>query len=133
MTEPADQRPVYYEVSFEANGQTTIQYLPKDSLIPEPAIPTAPTGYHFDGWNPAYDATSTVPQWGIHYQVVWEPNDYSFSFESNGGTPMDSLTQTYGNAFVPPADPSRTGYTFLGWEPALPDSIPAFDMSFTAQ
>ena len=133
MTEPADQRPVYYEVSFEANGQTTIQYLPKDSLIPEPTIPDAPTGYHFDGWNPAYDATSTVPQWGIHYQIVWKPNDYSFSFDANGGTPIDSLTQTYDNAFVPPADPSRTGYTFLGWQPALPDSIPPTDMTFTAQ
>ena len=133
MTDPVDERPVFYEVSFEANGQTTIQYLPKDSLIPEPAIPAAPTGYHFDGWNPAYDATSTVPQWGIHYQIVWKPNDYSFSFDSNGGTAVDTLTQTYDNAFVPPADPSRTGYTFLGWQPALPDSVPAADMTFTAQ
>ena len=133
MTDPVDERPVFYEVSFEANGQTTIQYLPKDSLIPEPAIPAAPTGYHFAGWNPAYDTTSTVPQWGIHYQIVWKPNDYSFSFDSNGGTAVDTLTQTYDNAFVPPADPSRTGYTFLGWQPALPDSVPAVDMTFTAQ
>ena len=133
MTDPVDERPVFYEVSFEANGQTTIQYLPKDSLIPEPAIPAAPTGYHFAGWNPAYDTTSTVPQWGIHYQIVWKPNDYSFSFDSNGGTAVDTLTQTYDNAFVPPADPSRTGYTFLGWEPALPDSIPPYDITYTAQ
>ena len=133
MTDPVDERPVFYEVSFEANGQTTIQYLPKDSLIPEPAIPAAPTGYHFAGWNPAYDTTSTVPQWGIHYQIVWKPNDYSFSFDSNGGTAVDTLTQTYDNAFVPPADPSRTGYTFLGWQPALPDSVPAADITFTAQ
>ena len=133
MTDPVDERPVFYEVSFEANGQTTIQYLPKDSLIPEPAIPAAPTGYHFAGWNPAYDTTSTVPQWGIHYQIVWKPNDYSFSFDSNGGTAVDTLTQTYDNAFVPPADPSRTGYTFLGWKPALPDSIPPYDANYTAQ
>ena len=133
MTDPVDERPVFYEVSFEANGQTTIQYLPKDSLIPEPAIPAAPTGYHFAGWNPAYDTTSTVPQWGIHYQIVWKLNDYSFSFDTNGGTAVDTLTQTYDNAFVPPADPSRTGYTFLGWQPALPDSVPAADMTFTAQ
>ncbi|MDY4874749.1 MAG: InlB B-repeat-containing protein [Alloprevotella sp.] len=133
MTDPVDERPVFYEVSFEANGQTTTQYLPQDSLIPEPTIPAAPTGYHFAGWNPAYDATSTVPQWGIHYQIVWKPNDYSFSFDTNGGTAVDTLTQTYDNAFVPPADPSRTGYTFLGWQPALPDSVPAADMTFTAQ
>ena len=133
MTDPVDERPVFYEVSFEANGQTTTQYLPQDSLIPEPTIPAAPTGYHFDGWNPAYDTTSTVPQWGIHYQIVWKPNDYSFSFDSNGGTAVDILTQTYDNAFVTPADPSRTGYTFLGWQPALPDSVPAADMTFTAQ
>ena len=133
MTDPVDERPIFYEVSFEINGQTTTQYLPQDSLIPEPAILAAPTGYHFAGWNPAYDTTSTVPQWGIHYQIVWKPNDYSFSFDSNGGTAVDTLTQTYDNAFVPPADPSRTGYTFLGWQPALPDSVPAADMTFTAQ
>ena len=134
MTDPVDERPVFYEVSFEINGQTTTQYLPQDSLIPEPTIPAAaPTGYHFAGWNPAYDTTSTVPQWGIHYQIVWKPNDYSFSFDSNGGTAVDTLTQTYDNAFVTPADPSRTGYTFLGWQPALPDSVPAADMTFTAQ
>ena len=133
MTDPVDERPIFYEVSFEINGQTTTQYLPQDSLIPEPTIPAAPTGYHFAGWNPAYDTTSIVPQWGIHYQVVWKPNDYSFSFDSNGGTAVDTLTQTYDNAFVPPADPSRTGYTFLGWQPALPDSVPAADMTFTAQ
>ena len=133
MTDPVDERPVFYEVSFEANGQTTTQYLPQDSLIPEPTIPAAPTGYHFAGWNPAYDTTSTVPQWGIHYQIVWKPNDYSFSFDSNGGTAVDTLTQTYDNAFVTPADPSRTGYTFLGWEPALPDSIPPYDTNYTAQ
>ena len=133
MTDPVDERPIFYEVSFEINGQTTTQYLPQDSLIPEPAILAAPTGYHFAGWNPAYDTTSTVPQWGIHYQIVWKPNDYSFSFDSNGGTAVDTLTQTYDNAFVTPADPSRTGYTFLGWEPALPDSVPAADMTFTAQ
>ena len=133
MTDPVYERPVFYEVSFEINGQTTTQYLPQDSLIPEPTIPAAPTGYHFAGWNPAYDATSTVPQWGIHYQIVWKPNDYSFSFDTNGGTAVDTLTQTYDNAFVPPADPSRTGYTFLGWQPALPDSVPAADMTFTAQ
>ena len=133
MTDPVDERPVFYEVSFEINGQTTTQYLPQDSLIPEPTIPAAPTGYHFAGWNPAYDTTSTVPQWGIHYQIVWKPNDYSFSFDSNGGTAVDTLTQTYDNAFVTPADPSRTGYIFLGWQPALPDSVPAADMTFTAQ
>ena len=133
MTDPVDERPIFYEVSFEINGQTTTQYLPQDSLIPEPTIPAAPTGYHFAGWNPAYDTTSTVPQWGIHYQIVWKPNDYSFSFDSNGGTAVDTLTQTYDNAFVTPADPSRTGYTFLGWEPALPDSIPPYDITYTAQ
>ena len=47
MTDPVDERPVFYEVSFEANGQTTTQYLPQDSLIPEPTIPAAPTGRVF--------------------------------------------------------------------------------------
>ena len=44
-----------------------------------------------------------------------------------------SITQDYGTAVTAPDDLTRTGYTFAGWKPALPETMPAENMLFTAQ
>ena len=59
-------------------------------------------------------------------------NSYALSFDSDGGTPVDTIVQNYDTALVPPADPSRTGHLFVGWMPALPDSIPPHDAHYVA-
>ena len=46
---------------------------------------------------------------------------------------MASITQDYDTAVEVPADPTRTGYTFAGWQPALPETVPASNVTFTAQ
>lgn len=38
-----------------------------------------------------------------------------------------------GATIVKPADPMKDGYTFTGWSPAVPTTMPAQDMTFTAQ
>ncbi|MGN0542908.1 MAG: leucine-rich repeat protein [Acutalibacteraceae bacterium] len=48
--------------------------------------------------------------------VYWVPNNYTVSFESNGGTcETDSMSVTYSNAYGELPSCSRIGYDFLGW------------------
>ena len=51
-------------------------------------------------------------------------DSFTITFDSNGGTSVESITQDNGTVITPPANPTREGYTFLGWEPALPETMP---------
>ena len=64
--------------------------------------------------------------------AVWAANQYTLSFDANGGTEVAPVTQDYGTEVTVPA-PTRKGYTFTGWTPELPATMPAADQSFTAQ
>ena len=43
------------------------------------------------------------------------PEDVTVSFDSNGGTPVDTQTVEYNTPAVKPASPAREGFTFVGW------------------
>ncbi|KUG05377.1 putative cell wall-binding domain [hydrocarbon metagenome] len=45
----------------------------------------------------------------------WTINQYTISFNSNGGSSVTAITQDYGTTVSEPAAPTRTGYTFAGW------------------
>ena len=91
-------------------------------------------GYTFMGW--AYEGTDTilnlanetVPVGGVSLVAIWEIESYTVNFRANNGkyadgTDLKTTTVTFGNAVVAPEEPTRTGYTFNGWNPALPAAI----------
>ncbi len=88
------------------------------------------TGYTFAGWSS--DAT-TMPDNDLIITASWTINQYTISFDSNGGSAVASITQDYNTAVTTPANPSRTGYTFNGWSPAVPNPMPAEDTECEAQ
>lgn len=58
---------------------------------------------------------------------------YTISFDTGeGGTAITPITQAYGTAVTAPADPTRTGYTFMEWDKAIPETMPAMDLVITA-
>ncbi|MCR4615663.1 MAG: InlB B-repeat-containing protein [Clostridiales bacterium] len=59
-------------------------------------------------------------------------NVSTLTFNSAGGTAVAPITQRYATEVTPPAAPTRTGFRFVNWTPALPETMPANDMSFTA-
>lgn len=40
---------------------------------------------------------------------------YTVTFDSMGGTPVESQRLMYGDYIAPPADPTREGFRFVGW------------------
>ena len=58
---------------------------------------------------------------------------YTLTFDTNGGSAIAPITQDYGTAITAPADPTKTGYTFAGWTPAIPATMPAENMTIKAQ
>ena len=64
---------------------------------------------------------------------VWNTNKYTITFDTNGGSEIAPITQDYGTAITAPADPTREGYTFIGWDKAIPATMPAENVTVTAQ
>ncbi len=122
-----------YEVRFVfANGaDDVVQMLPYGSSITKPDDPTR-VGYQFAGWSPAFTDDATVPIDGVTYTAQWTINQYTITFDTDGGSAVESITQDYNSEVVAPANPTREGYTFAGWEPALPSVIPASNLTVKA-
>ena len=121
-----------YDVTFDVDGQTTTQSLDFASVIPTPTSPSK-TGYTFAGWNPAFEEGATVPVDGITYAATWTINQYTITFDTDGGSEIAPITQDYASAVTAPANPTKTGYTFKGWDKEIPSAIPAENMTIKAQ
>ena len=67
------------------------------------------------------------------YYAHWSINQYKATFLYNDGTEKKMVkVQDFGTALVPP-ELSRAGYTFNGWSPVVPSTMPARDTTYTAQ
>ena len=113
-----------YEVTFK-NGDDVVASAKFDYgtviALPENNVPTK-EGYTLS-WE-GYTEGMTVPAKDITFTVKWTANEYTITFDSNGGSEVKAITQGYETSVTAPADPTRTGYTFDGWEPAVPETMP---------
>ena len=64
---------------------------------------------------------------------VWNTNKYTITFDTNGGSEIAPITQDYGTAITAPADPTREGYTFIGWDKEIPATMPAENITLKAR
>ena len=121
-----------YTITFDTDGGSEVAPIAQDygTDITAPAAPTK-TGYTFMGWNPALPAT--MPAENMTIKAQWRINQYTITFDTDGGSTVAPITQDYGTAITAPADPTREGYTFVGWDKAIPATMPAENMTITAK
>ena len=98
--------------------------------ITAPADPIR-EGYTFIGWD--RDIPKTMPAENITVTAQWEINRYTITFDTAGGSEIAPITQDYGTNITAPADPTREGYAFIGWDKAIPTTMPAENITVTAQ
>ena len=121
-----------YTITFDTDGGSAIEPITQDygTQITAPADPTR-EGYTFIGWDKAIPAT--MPAGDMTITAQWRINQYTITFDSNGGSAVAPITQDYGTAITAPEAPTKIGYTFAGWNPEIPATMPAENLTITAQ
>ena len=86
-------------------------------------------------------AFENVPDMGISeatFYAVWQENPYTVTFDSDGGSTIESRKVAEGGTVPQPDDPTKEGYVFAGWfygDPALEfdfDTVINGDITLTA-
>ena len=121
-----------YTITFDAAGGSEIAPITQDygTAIVFPADPTR-EGYTFIGWDK--EIPTTMPAENMTVTAQWEINRYTITFDAAGGSEIAPITQDYGTAITAPADPTREGYTFIGWDKEIPTTMPAENMTIKAR
>ena len=121
-----------YTITFDTNGGSEIAPITQDygTEITAPDNPTR-KGYTFKGWDK--EIPETMPAENITVKAQWEINQYTIAFDTNGGSEITPITQDYGTPITAPADPTRKGYTFKGWDKEIPETMPADNITVKAQ
>ena len=65
-------------------------------------------------------------------EVKYDRNSYLLTWNTDGGSYIEPQMLKYGAAVSAPADPTKVGYTFAGWD-FVPETMPAAATTVTAQ
>ena len=121
-----------YTITFDTDGGSAVASITQEygTAITALAAPTK-TGYTFMGWEPELPAT--MPAENITIKAQWRINQYTITFNTDGGSAVAPITQDYGTDITAPEAPTKIGYTFAGWNPEIPATMPADNLTITAQ
>ena len=98
------------------------------------------TGYTFKGWyynenltGSPVTAIGDTETGNKEYWAKWEINQYTVTVKPENGEADITITQDYGTQIAAPADPTREGYTFIGWDTEIPTTMPAENITLKAK
>ena len=110
-----------YTVVFDSNGGSSVmrQVVAYGTKVAKPFDPTL-DGNEFAGWytdfacTKAYDFSLPVKS-DLTLYAKWEANEYTVTFDSNGGSAVEAQSVSSGARASRPADPTLDGSQFAGW------------------
>jgi len=120
---------IYYTITFNTNNGNSIPnetyYFGDTLILPTPLY----AGYSFEGWFTDLNLTQPVPEsmpaQDITLFAKWTINQYTISFNTNGGTNIESIIGNFGDPVSNPTNPTKEGHTFQGWYEDVGLTIPA--------
>ncbi len=107
-------------VEFYSDGALydTVTVLEGDEVI----LPSEPSkeGHSFVAWyyENTFDTEFVSPYTvneSMSLYALFEVNEYTITFNSQGGSSVSDLVADYDETIIEPADPTRDGYDFTGW------------------
>ncbi len=101
-----------YKVTFQDydNTKLLVEFVEENSAATAPSDPER-TGYTFSGWDVDYSNITSEITVTAQYTI----NSYDVTFKDYDGSVLKTESVDYSSAATAPSDPSRTGYTFTGW------------------
>jgi uncharacterized repeat protein (TIGR02543 family) len=109
-----------YTLTFDNDGEKTVQEVVFDELAAEPTTPVK-TGYTFDGW---YDdetgakwnfSENKMPSKNKTLKARYTINHYTVTFDDKGTRTTEEVA--YNSLLTKPAEPQAApGYAFVGWQ-----------------
>ena len=128
-----------FAVTFDTKGgnNVPVENVLNGQKATKPADPTR-ASYTFGGWyteetcTKPYEFTTPV-QNALTLYAKWTINQYTITFKPENGDEDTTITQDYDTPVTAPANPTRTGYTFAGWDREIPATMPAENMTVTAR
>ncbi len=118
-----------YKFIADVDGETTETIYDYQAAVTMPSSPSK-TGYTFAGWS---DSISVMPANDVTTVAEWKINQYTITFDTDGGTEIAPIKQDYNTDVTKPADPTKTGYTFVDWKTGVPAKMPAKDSTVKAE
>ncbi len=125
-----------YTISFDTDGGSpAVSEIRQDygTKVSAPTDTVLKTGYTFQYWSldgKEYEF-ATIPAENITLKAQWKANQYTITFDTDGGSSIAPITQDYGTAITVPAT-TLNGYTLAKWDPAVPATMPAENISVKA-
>lgn len=109
-----------YSFAFDSNGGNTIPTQTIENGKKATRVVPAKTGNTFEGWFSDEELTKefSFDTAIVHDMTVWakwQPDTFTVTFESNGGSEVDPQTIEYGNTVTQPDNPTKSGSAFSGW------------------
>ena len=131
---------VIYLPGTYGTGSAVTDMKPHNNILTLRGALFTRTGYTQTGWA-TVDGGEKVYGFGDIYAQnaaltlypVWNTNKYTITFDTAGGSTVAPITQDYGTAITVPSNPTREGYTFIGWDKEIPATMPAENMTITAK
>ncbi len=130
-----------YNVTWNGNGGdvdttgATTGSVKYGATIDSPTNNPTKTGYAFNDWS-GYTGNMTMPAENITFTAEWIANQYTITFNSDGGSEVEAITQDYGTEVEAPTAPTKEGFTFAGWKLNGEDytftTMPAEDITLVA-
>lgn len=144
ITLTAKWEPLKYSVTLDVKGgvnnNNITEYIYGEGVVLPSASDMTKEGYTFGGWYTSDDFSGSsitnidaTDRGNKTYYAKWNVNQYTITFDTNGGSAVSSITQDYGTVITKPLDPTKEGYTFIGWDIEIPSTIPSYDMTIKAK